>query len=282
MPEPFLPPDMRIAEEISEAVPYTDVPEAEYVSRSSGDYLSAFLYLLALAGTELLVALINPLWGVIIDGLLLIGLVMHSSFAGNGAMQKFYLALALAPLVRILSLSIPLVEFPQVYWYAIVAVPLLVAAFAVMVKLKLSARQVGFNLNSLVLQLFVGLTGFLFGATEYYILQPQPMVDVFDWRVILIPAVILFIGTGFTEEFVFRGLMQNTANRALGGWGVIYIVMLFTVFHIGYLSIPDLGLVFVVGLFFGLVVQKTGSILGVTIAHGITNIMLYLIAPFIF
>lgn len=50
----------------------------------------------------------------------------------------------------------------------------------------------------------------------------------------------------------------------------------------GFLSWPDIVFVFVVALFFGWVVQRTGSILGVALAHGITNIVLYLIAPFIF
>jgi hypothetical protein len=39
--------------------------------------------------------------------------------------------------------------------------------------------------------------------------------------------------------------------------------------------------VFIVGLAFGLIVLRTGSILGVSLAHGLTNVTLYLIFPFL-
>ena len=89
---------------------------------------------------------------------------------------------------------------------------------------------------------------------------------------------MLFIGFG--EEFIFRGVLQRSAVEAFNGWGVIYASLLFATLHMGFLSWLDVAFVFVVALFFGWVVQKTGSILGVTLAHSITNIMLYLVAPF--
>ncbi len=58
--------------------------------------------------------------------------------------------------------------------------------------------------------------------------------------------------------------------------------LLFAVLHIGFLSLIDVVFVFAVALFFGWVVKKTGSLLGVTLAHGITNILLYLVVPFLF
>jgi membrane protease YdiL (CAAX protease family) len=39
--------------------------------------------------------------------------------------------------------------------------------------------------------------------------------------------------------------------------------------------------VFVVALVFAWMVKKTGSLFGVTLAHGLTNSMLFVIAPFI-
>ena len=45
--------------------------------------------------------------------------------------------------------------------------------------------------------------------------------------------------------------------------------------------IDHTGMVIIVGAFFGWVSQKTGSLLGVTLAHGITNVLLYLVVPFL-
>ena len=49
------------------------------------------------------------------------------------------LALTLAPLIRVLSLSLPLFRFPQAAWYPIVAIPLLLAAWVII----LFSRRVG-------------------------------------------------------------------------------------------------------------------------------------------
>ena len=47
-------------------------------------------------------------------------------------------------------------------------------------------------------------------------------------------------------------------------------------------SLIDIAFVFVVAMFFAWVVKRTGSLLGVTLAHGVTNIMLYLVLPLFF
>ncbi len=65
-------------------------------------------------------------------------------------------------------------------------------------------------------------------------------------------------------------------------WGILYVSLLFAVLHMGFLSWIVVVFVFIVGLFFGWVVKKTGSLLRVTLAHGITNTIMYLVAPFFF
>ena len=88
---------------------------------------------------------------------------------------------------------------------------------------------------------------------------------------------------GFVEEFIFRGVLQRTAVAVFGSWwGIIYVSLLFAVLHMGFLSLIDVVFVFFVALFFGWVVKKTGSLFGVALAHGITNILLYLVVPFFF
>jgi len=96
-----------------------------------------------------------------------------------------------------------------------------------------------------------------------------------------LPALILLFSTGFLEELLFRGIMQRTATETLSQFGLVYVALVFAALHIGYKSIPDLIFVFTVGLFFGWTVQKTHSILGVTLAHGLTNIILFLVIPFL-
>jgi len=84
------------------------------------------------------------------------------------------------------------------------------------------------------------------------------------------------------EEFMFRGVLQRSAVEVFGSWGIVYVSLLFAIVHLIHRSVIDLALVFVISLFFGWVVKKTGSLLGVTLSHGITNVLLYLVLPFFF
>ncbi len=117
---------------------------------------------------------------------------------------------------------------------------------------------------------------------EYWILRPEPLVPAFEWTALVWPAFILLISTGLLEEMIFRGLLQRAAIDVLGLWGIGYVAILFAVLHTGYQSLLDVLFVLAaVGLFFGWIVYRTRSLLGVTLAHGLTNIVLFLVMPFV-
>lgn len=238
------------------------------------------LYLSALALAELVTTLINPRLGLLIDGVLLVVLLFQSSRRSARSEQKFLLTLALAPLIRLLSLSMPLLVFPYTLWYLVVGVPLFLSVVLVYKLTGYKPAEVGLSLGSgLPLQLAVGLTGLVFGYVEYRLLPPQTFMASFSQQNILLPALILLVFTGFLEELVFRGLMQRAALDTIKRLGPVYVSLVFMVLHIGYQSVLNLVFVFLVGLFFSLVVARTRSILGVALAHGLTNIMLYLVFP---
>ena len=65
----------------------------------------------------------------------------------------------------------------------------------------------------------------------------------------------------------------------MGRFGLIYVALLFAVLHLGYHSLIDVLFVLFVGLLFGWLVWKTQSLLGVSLAHGIANISLYVMFP---
>jgi len=241
----------------------------------------AIIYLLAITGAEVVTVFFAPLWGIISHIIILVALMLHSSLASEHRYQRLVLSLALVPLVRIMSLSMPISGIPQIWWYPIIYAPLLVAAVMVIRLTGYRARDVGLTFKLLPLQLAIALTGFLFGVAEYFILAPEAMVAEFTWQQIWLPALLLLVCTGFTEELIFRGVLQRTAVEAFKGWwGIVYISLLFAILHMGFLSWIDVAFVFVVALFFSWLVKKTGSLLGVTLSHGITNISLYLIFPF--
>ncbi len=241
----------------------------------------ALAYLAALLAAESITTLSIPAVGLLLHGAVLVVLILHAALFAERAQQRFLMTLTLAPLIRLMSLSVPLVNFPIVYWYAVIGAPLIAAAFIVLRMTGFDAARIGFKIRALPWQLVVGLTGFGLGYLEYVILRPAPLIKVLTLKEIWLPALILLLFTGFLEEIIFRGLIQRGAAGTLGRYSVIYVSALFAVLHLGYRSIMDLVFVFIVGLLFSAVVARTGSLLGVTLSHGLTNITLYLVLPFL-
>jgi membrane protease YdiL (CAAX protease family) len=238
-------------------------------------------YLAVLTVAEALTTLIEPRSGLALHALLLLILIAHTALIWGQPGHRLLFALIFAPLIRIVSLFLPMAGFPLVYWYLIVSVPLFAAALVATRTLGLSGEDVGLKLKKLPLQVLVILTGLSLGYFEYWILRPAPLAQNFSLEGIWVPALILLICTGFAEELIFRGIMQRAASEQLGSlWGTVYVAALFAALHMGYQSFPDMLFVFIVALFFGLASAHTGSIVGVSLAHGLTNVILYLAMPF--
>jgi membrane protease YdiL (CAAX protease family) len=243
--------------------------------------LTALAYMAGIAMAELITTFVDPRLGLAAHGVLLLVLFLHAASVDSKVERVFLVSLCFAPLIRILSLSLPLAQIPILYWYLITSVPLFAALLVAAPVLGYSWPKLGMNLRRWPLQLAIGLTGFLFGALEYFILKPDPLAASLRWSHFWWPALILLLCTGLLEEMIFRGLLQRSAGDALRRMGVVYVALLFAVLHIGYQSLADFCFVLLVGLFFGWVVQRTRSLLGVTLSHGLTNITLFLIMPFL-
>jgi uncharacterized protein len=165
-----------------------------------------------------------------------------------------------------------------------VALPALFAAFATMrangyrrhdagVSLPRSWRSGLFNL--IVAASGIGL-GYLRFRTSGLGSSPPESVSV----VALSTAILLAVGTGFTIEFVYRGILQRAATDLFGPLaGVGYVATLSTVPIIGQRSPLDTGLIFLVAVAFGAAVQLTRSILGVSIAHAIAILCALVVFP---
>lgn len=239
------------------------------------------LYLMGIALAELVTTYANPQLGLVIHGGLLVLIFLHASIGAARAEQRFLFTLTLAPLIRLLSLSMPLLEFQFLYWYMVIGAPLFLSVWLVLRLTGFTPRQVGLSLGTgLPLQIAVAFTGLILGYLEFVILKPEPLVESFSLQNVWLPALILLVFTGFLEEMIFRGLMQQASLATIGKLGPLYISLLFAVLHIGYRSLADFVFVLLVGLYFSLVVSRTRSILGVTLAHGLTNITLFLVFPF--
>lgn len=244
--------------------------------------LVLWLYFIAIGCAELLTIFLEPWAGLVCHGVILIAFIVQSGFIAHEHVRDFVLGLTLIPLIRIISLIIPLIQLPQILWYPLIYIPLLASSIMVMRTINIRPRHIGLTMQFLPTQITFGLfLGFMIGLLEYAILQSSPMVVQFTIGDILLPAIILLLTTGLVEELIFRGILQYLAVPAMGKVGILYISLIFAMLHIGFYSITDVVLVFGVSLVFATMVQSTRSLIGVIVAHGTANIVLFLVAPFI-
>lgn len=238
-------------------------------------------YLLLIAVAEVLTAVVNPQIGLIFHAILLIVLTLHGALERNEDVRRMTLALTLAPLIRLLSLSLPLNQFPQAIWHPIVSIPLLLGMWIITRQLGVTGSELGLRRSGWRVQVMLIGGGLTLGAIEYWILKPAGLLQQFNWTSIGLASISLFVFTGFTEEIIFRGLLQSLALPVLGRFALVYVAILFAVLHAGYLSIVDVLFVFTVGIIFAYIVFWSGSILGVTLSHGLTNVTLFLFMPYL-
>jgi hypothetical protein len=236
-------------------------------------------YLGALAIAELSIVFGAIAFGVFLDAALLIGLLgvtllTHPEPRATrlpipvDAATRALPVLALLPLLRILSLTMPIEAVPSIYWHALIGAPLLVAVAAVTrlpdpVIPSLAAP------GRMLPQCLMGLSGMLMGAAGFLAARPDSAVSSFQARDAIIGTLILMVFVGFAEELIFRGMLQQIAIGLLGESGLIWTSVLFAVMHIGSLSPIYLTLMGFTGYVFGWFARRTGSLWGVIIAHGL-------------
>jgi membrane protease YdiL (CAAX protease family) len=245
--------------------------------------LIALGYLLALTLAEAITVLVNPRAGMMLHGSILLIVVLLAALSLGRVEFRFLVPLVLPPLIRLLSLSLPLANFPFIYWYAVIGIPLFMATFLTARATGLTAGMIGLRISwrELPIQLLIGLSGLLFGFIEYLILRPEPILSEPSWEVVLLTVLILLVFTGFLEELIFRGVMQASAIQELGQVGIIFVALVFSVLHFGYHSVLDLIFVLAVAIYFGILAQRFRTLLGVSLAHGLINISIYLIFPYL-
>ena len=260
------------------------VREKRQAAGLSGVGFAVFLglYLLGITSAELVTTYRTPLLGQAYYGVLLILILLFAMFNAGAKIQKLLLAMSLAPLVRLISLSMPQLRLNPVASYIVTGIVMLLAAVVVYRLTGYKPGDIGLTFGRyLPLQLIVGLAGVGVGFIEYLILRPEPLANSLRLSSLLLPALVLFIFPGFTEELLFRGIMQRAASSVYARAWPVYLALLFAVLHIGYRSWLDLIFIFLVGLAFSLVVEKTRSLVGVTLAHGLAGISLFLVFPFL-
>lgn len=148
----------------------------------------------------------------------------------------------------------------------------------------LSFESLGFVRKKAVRDSLIGLiSGVFLGAIEYFILRPAAATPSFSFEYLLQTTVYMFFFVGLGEEVLFRALIQNSVVKMVGILpGIFWSGVIFGVMHTVWRSVPELFFTFAAGIIFGIFYNRTGSLVGPVVLHGINNVMLLAIMPYIF
>lgn len=245
--------------------------------------LLATVYLAAVAAVEIIVARGGTVVGIAGDALLVLLLLNHYVWLGPKARRHIFPVLALLPLLRVLSVTMPFQDAPYMYWYLLTGLPLLLAAIVTARVLGFTPADLGLRSTPWPLQGLIALSGLPLSAAAYVLVHPQPLVPRFDAPDTAVAIAILIVCVGFTEEFLFRGLLLHAASSVfvLDGVGLVWNALAFATLYIGSLSPSYVAFMGVVGLFFAWCARRTGSLWGVVCAHSALIVGLLCVWPLV-
>ncbi len=230
-----------------------DIQDKRSITKTTrNEKIIAVLYLLGLIVAEVSVTYINKEVGLVIEMVILFALLLNSSLNVSYNYSVMLRSMMILPIIRIIGLTIPLMQIQPLYWFPIIAVPLFAAIYTIMKSQGLTRKHVGLIWGNKKIQFLIAITGIFLGTIEYTILQPKPLIPFLDPVTLISASIILIISTGLAEELLFRGIIQKNAENVFGTiTGLLYTALLFTALHIGWNSFYDLIFVFSVALFYG-------------------------------
>lgn len=257
---------------------------AEHVLPGKWGLLAVYVGCTLLA--EIVVATLHqPLWGLVLHAIVLVTLLAQGAAIAvrSEPTARAVLALTLLPLIRIVSLTTPLGAFSYLQWFVVIGAILYAAVFALLRVLETKPHEVGLALpdaRSFPLEAGVVLLGVGLGLAEYALLRPGPLVDATSLGLLVGPALLLVVFSGLLEELVFRGVLPRFLAPVYGAPAAILLpATVQAVLAVGFLEPMLVPLVFASGVAFGWVARRTGSVLGVGVAHGVANALLFLALP---
>lgn len=185
----------------------------------------------------------------------------------------------LVPLFRLVNFGMPVFFELTVYWFPILYGPLIPTIYLIGKNHKSVDFNVGLRQATIGLPVIL-VAGALLGRIEYLILTPEALIPAWNLGNVLLIGVVMVVFVGFTEELLFRGVLQPALEAQLGRRsGLLVATFVFGIMHSGYQLPAELLFAFGIGLLFGILYDKTDSLVLVTLLHGILNIFLLAIIP---
>lgn len=238
------------------------------------------LLVAAICACEVVLVFVNLAAGVVLDAVVL-GAILSLQAVGPGRLDaRAMVPLALVPLLRLLSLTMPLPGIPPIYWTGLVGAPLAIGGALAARAAGLGREELGLRMSPWLPQVAIAALGLPAGLAVWSIGRPTPLLEAgaTPAETILV-AFLLVVFVAVTEEFIFRGVVQAGLSIAYAQGAVLMGAILYGTLYLGSLSFGYAALMTLVGLVHGLLVRRTGSIVGVCASHAILVLGAFLAWP---
>ncbi len=238
----------------------------------------------AIAVTEYIFAYRDVAYGIALSlALALVIYLLISVFHFDNGIVRCAESLALIPLYVLFTSSLPWFFINQQYLMpAVYSCILGLCAWHIYQK-DLSLKEIfGFHRGKLLKWALIGLViGIPTGIVEYLVLRPAPVAPTFELKYMLRDMVYMFLFVGVGEELLFRGFIQVDLEKVFGWrWALFGASLMFAVMHLTWRSVPELVFVFFAGVILGALYLKSKSLLPSILMHGMNNVMLVAVAPY--
>jgi hypothetical protein len=242
-------------------------------------------YLVAAVAGEALLPFI-PAATALIDGTVLVaaltqfGWAQRSPLAIGDPTVRLLPAVALVPLMRLLSLTMPVPALPSVTWIALAGGPLLLAVPTAARLVVLSVRDIGLatrprdllSLGVVALSIPVGLFMATLAPAELGLpIATPPTSGLVAFLVVSCAAV--------PEELIFRGILQPLVVRRIGTLGIALVAAVHAATYLGTGSAPVVALVGAAGLVYGFEVARSRSLWAPIVGHSLMAVCATIVGP---
>ncbi|TAH69117.1 MAG: CPBP family intramembrane metalloprotease [Anaerolineaceae bacterium] len=242
-----------------------------------------WLFIILIVLVEVFFTFLSISIGAIIYLAILMSLLIAALLKYQKPCYQLFSALAIIPLIRIISVSLPMTGLSELLKIVFVSLPLFITGIIIAKITSITPKILGFTTYKLHIQLLISLIGLPLGLIKFYIIKPKLInisvapVEILMWVITLIFCV------GLLEEFLFRGILFNVAGKFLSNNKAMYFIsLLYAALTISSKSFFNVIYAFMISLLFCRIFIWKKSIIGISLAHGIINITFYLICPQIF
>ncbi len=196
--------------------------------------------------------------------------------------RQLLLALALLPLVQLLSLSLPTRLVPTLDWFVMIGAPVYVLLVLAAYRFRLRPDELGLRRTRWQPQARIAIIGAALAIPGYLILRPAPLVADPTPLNVATAMVIVAIFGGVLEEGLFRGVIQSIGERSIARRSIVVSAFATGLLYSATLDVRYLAFAVLVGILFSTVVRRTGSIVGVAAGHAALLSVQLILLPALF